>query len=125
MFDARAKRFIAHRLAAAGQEHVLQFWDQLDSIEQQRLTQQVTMLDIPLLQTLVEPSGLHHDWSNIANRAKSPSAIRCDSTENRFSRQEARNQGERALRWVRWPQSWWPAVRGRDWDFLIQKACIR
>lgn len=89
---------LSHLLASAGQEHVLHFWDALDPIGQQRLTQQVEMLDLPLLKSLVQRSDLEHDWSAIAGRAKSPTAIRYDSSDNRFSRQEARDRGELALR---------------------------
>ncbi|MEO2049056.1 MAG: UTP--glucose-1-phosphate uridylyltransferase, partial [Pirellulales bacterium] len=76
-------------LASYDQEHVLQFWDQLEPLEQQALARQVEQIDLQLIQDLYrsvdesprdsgESSGDRNgqDWESLARRALPPQALR-------------------------------------------------
>ncbi|HEO71992.1 MAG TPA: UDPGP type 1 family protein [Candidatus Hydrogenedentes bacterium] len=45
---------LRERLAEHGQEHVLRFWDQLDSVEQEALSGQIESIDFGLMERLID-----------------------------------------------------------------------
>ena len=86
------------RLAEAGQEHVLAFWDKLTIDQQSRLAAQLEAIDFELIKQLVQGEDAAPDWAVLATRAQPPRAIRRDSPDNEFSPEEAVARGEQALR---------------------------
>ncbi len=86
------------RLAEAGQSHLLQFWETLSAASQSKLMAQLADVDFDQLQKLVAGAGAEVDWAALADRAVSPAAIRLNSTDNPFTREEALPVGEAALR---------------------------
>lgn len=98
------------KLSAAGQQHVLQFWDELTPAEQDRLAEQVAALDLDLFIKLKqqygrgtagerEAAGDHRaHWAALAARATSPPALRLDGSGVDFSEAAAIAQGEELLR---------------------------
>ncbi len=85
-------------LAEHGQEHVLQFWDELSCDQQQRLESQIEDLDLDQLAGLVAGKGTETDFASLASRATPPPAVRSDGTGAAWSVAEAKQRGEAALR---------------------------
>lgn len=84
-------------LAAHGQEHVLQFWDQLSASEQQVLTGQIRDLDLQQLDELIAGAAVKTDFAEMASRAVPPPSVRADGTGAAWSAEEARQRGKAAL----------------------------
>ena len=85
------------KLAAAGQEHVLAFWDELSPEVQQQLAEQLRGVDLDLLARLHAKKGAEVDWAELAARSQPPPAIRLNDEQPRFSRDAARQRGAEAL----------------------------
>ena len=87
------------RLAAFGQEHVLDHWDTLNGAERARLAEQLASIDLDRIAKLWQESGNSEtDWTGLAARGQTPPGIRLCDTSPRFSVGEARAAGEQALR---------------------------
>ena len=80
------------------QSHLLSFWDELDSEQQSRLAAQIEQVDFDLIARLHSSDEKAEDWSALASRAETPSAIRLSGSGNKYSADEARAAGEKALR---------------------------
>lgn len=89
---------LATRLAEAGQQDLLAFWNELDTRRRSRLAAQLEAVDFEQIRLLVEGEDAAPDWAALAAQAKAPRAIRLDSTDNEFSPAEAIARGEQALR---------------------------
>lgn len=93
------------KLAPAGQQHLLAFWDRLDPSQRLDLARQVQELDLHLLAELRQRYGAGSDksanlvssWTEIANRAEGPPAIRLDGSGAKFTPDQARASGSAAL----------------------------
>ncbi|MBP88163.1 MAG: UDP-N-acetylglucosamine pyrophosphorylase [Planctomycetaceae bacterium] len=92
------KQALVNRLRDAGQEHLMQFWDELSVAGQAELATQLDKIDFDLVSQLVAGHDDAPNWSELAAKAKPPRAIRLDSAENEFSADEACERGEEALR---------------------------
>ena len=92
------KTELQERLAAFGQQHLLQFWDELDAPQQHALARQIEQLDLPLLGDLFSGEAAEEDWAALAERAESPPAIRLGSLENPIAAKDAVACGEEILR---------------------------
>ena len=86
------------RLQPFGQEHLLRFWDELAVDAQLGLAQQIEQVDFACLSRLLQGDVDTPDWAALAGRAQPPQAIRLASNDGTSSAQEARSQGEAALR---------------------------
>jgi UDP-N-acetylglucosamine/UDP-N-acetylgalactosamine diphosphorylase len=94
------------RLQAVGQTHLLAFWPTLDAAAQSRLAQQIRAIDFADYARLRKEHAEHREdasatqlhWAELAARANPPPAIRLQETPQKFTRQEARECGEEALR---------------------------
>jgi UDP-N-acetylglucosamine/UDP-N-acetylgalactosamine diphosphorylase len=86
------------RLAEAGQEQVLAFWEQLEPEQQSRLSAQVEAIDFEQIKQLVQGDDAAPDWAALAAQAQPPRAIRSGSADNEFSSEQAIARGEAALR---------------------------
>jgi UDP-N-acetylglucosamine/UDP-N-acetylgalactosamine diphosphorylase len=81
-----------------GQEHLLAFWDKLDSNEQQSLARQIEAIDFALMRRLYEERNQQGNMRELAARAEPPPAFRLDATKNPFSREQAEKRAAEALR---------------------------
>ena len=88
---------LIERLKSFGQEHLLQFWDDLDESGRKSLTDQIAKIDFVQIAGLYEERDQAEEVVALANRAGEPSAIRLGDPSNRFSPEEARRRGVEAL----------------------------
>lgn len=88
---------LTEHLKSFGQEHLLQFWDELDEKSRQSLAQQIDGIDFAQIAELFGHRGLEDELADVASRAGEPPAIRLDDAQNRFSLEEARGRGAKAL----------------------------
>lgn len=79
------------------QEHVLQFWDQLDSEQREVLGDQVSEIDLDELQTLIAGHDVEQDFDALAASASSPPAVRADGSGSQWSVEQARQRGCEAI----------------------------
>ena len=80
-----------------GQEHLLAFWDQLDTGEQESLARQIEAIDFDLVGRLYRDRDRQENLRELADRAEPPPAFRLDTAQNPFSPQQARLSGVEAL----------------------------
>lgn len=84
-------------LEAIGQQHVLDFYDQLDPAGRERLLDQLQALDLPLTEGLATGAEEPVDWAALARRASPPPAVRLDRSTSPLSPTAAHNAGTTAL----------------------------
>ena len=90
---------LAKQLLAAGQEHVLGFYQDLEPAAREQLDRQLRGLDLDLLHQLTHDTHEAPDWSAMARRSTPPPAIRLDDRDAAFiTPAAARRAGEEALR---------------------------
>ncbi len=86
-------------LAPFDQTQVLQFWDELDTDSRMRLATQIQSVDLAQLSRLVSGDERQStDYAAMARGATLPVAVAADGRGVAWSRQEARQRGEEALR---------------------------
>jgi len=87
-------------LKLAGQHHVLQFVDQLDSDQQQRLLQQISEVDFQLIQQLFSQQAPSVGSEVDPTTFQPPVALRLNdpATVTGFTREQAIDAGEQAIR---------------------------
>lgn len=88
---------LTERLKAFGQEHLLQFWDELDDAGRKSLIDQIAKIDLSQIAKLYADRNQAEEVVLLANRAGEPPAIRLGDPSNRFSLEEARRRGAEAL----------------------------
>lgn len=88
---------LLQKLSAVGQQHLLQFWDQLSSSERGVLAEQIERVDFAALRQMVAQDHGAPDWRSLAERAQGPRAVRL-AGKNEFSADAALLRGETALR---------------------------
>jgi len=93
--DASDWRAAAHKF---GQSHLFQFWSQHSEAQRAHLKAQVQSIDFSQLAALVAGADESVDWSELADRAQPPDAIRLNEVSPQFSREEAMASGEQAIR---------------------------
>lgn len=90
------------QLAPFGQEHVLQFWDELTEPQRQQLAAQIDRLDLPELNDLVTgrdgSADEGADYAAMAAAASVPPSAGADGSGTSWSLEDARRRGEAALR---------------------------
>lgn len=92
------KTTLQSTLQPFGQEHLLTFWDQLDEAGRERLRDQFERIDLSLVAALVQGAQHGPNWSELADRAMPPRAIRRGDPHNEFSPSAAKARGEAAIR---------------------------
>jgi UDP-N-acetylglucosamine/UDP-N-acetylgalactosamine diphosphorylase len=103
--DARLKH-LQGKLKPIGQEHLIQFWDQLSPDQRQQLARQIDELDVECFRELQAEyrqrqaaGGTEKShWAELAKRAQSPPAMRLNGSGVAFSREQARAKGAELLR---------------------------
>lgn len=96
MSDSPPDRLL-ERLRAAGQSHLVQFWDELSATSRAQLVSQLEAVDFELLARLVADEDEKPNFSELATRAAAPPAVRSDGTGAAWSATDARQAGEQAL----------------------------
>jgi UDP-N-acetylglucosamine/UDP-N-acetylgalactosamine diphosphorylase len=86
------------RLAAHRQEHVLRYWNELDSAQRENLASQIAGLDLDELDRLIAGQDIKQDFSAITAAAVSPPHVRHDGTGVSWTAAQAKAAGEEALR---------------------------
>ena len=94
----RMKKESIAKLIPPGQEHLLEFWDDLNDRERDSLAAQISGIDFSLIDRLYRQADEVADVRQLANRAGEPPAFRLGGTAERFTPEEARSRGEKALR---------------------------
>ncbi|WP_254506870.1 UTP--glucose-1-phosphate uridylyltransferase [Anatilimnocola floriformis] len=98
---------LSRKLESAGQQHLLQHWDELTPAERERLAAQIENLDLELFAALKKQFGATEPgrvadhrahWAALAARASSPPALRLDGSGVDFSTEAAVQRGEQLLR---------------------------
>jgi UDP-N-acetylglucosamine/UDP-N-acetylgalactosamine diphosphorylase len=85
------------RLRVHAQQHLLDFWDELDVAQQQSLMAQIASIDFDRLERLFREGAAQEDWKLLAERAEPPPAVRLGGTRQPFSAEEARAAGAAAM----------------------------
>ena len=88
---------LQQRLERFGQEHLIQFWDNLDSARRSALAAQIDGIDFELVQNLLQSDAETVDWASMAERAEPPSSVRADGTGADWSVQDAIDRGQQAI----------------------------
>lgn len=81
------------------QQHLLQFWDELNADQQASLRQQIEAIDFAQLEELFQKAAADETpWGEMADRAQAPPAVTLDDLADPETIQQAREAGEAALR---------------------------
>lgn len=86
------------RLATFGQDHLLDFADELSQEQWQQLEKQLADIDFAQLEKLSQAKQEMVDWAAIAARAEPPQAVELGQAHPELTREAAREAGESALR---------------------------
>jgi UDP-N-acetylglucosamine/UDP-N-acetylgalactosamine diphosphorylase len=81
-----------------GQEHLLAFWDRLDSDGQASLARQIEAIGFALVRRLYEGRNQQRNVCELVARAEPPPAFRLDPAQNPFSLEQARRRAAEAIR---------------------------
>jgi UDP-N-acetylglucosamine/UDP-N-acetylgalactosamine diphosphorylase len=84
-------------LAGHGQEHLVQFWDDLDPRQRQSLAEQIRAIDFDLIERLYRQPDRSREIGDLADRSTEPPTFCLGQRTNRFSPEEARQRGAEAL----------------------------
>jgi len=87
------------RLESAGQNHLLQFWNELDANARTRLAKQIAAIDFGQVRSLFDEGAGTRDWAALARRAAPPPAMRLADRKSggRLSAADARKRAAEAL----------------------------
>lgn len=85
------------QLARHGQEHLLQFWDELDEAQRAALAGDIGSINFELIGRLARSRDSGENWAALARRARPPQAIRLGDAHPPFPAEKARKRGEAAL----------------------------
>jgi UDP-N-acetylglucosamine/UDP-N-acetylgalactosamine diphosphorylase len=84
-------------LAAAGQEHLLAFWDSLSPDQQRCLSEQIASIDFQQIENLHAQHDAVDVWAELSSRAEVPPAITLEDLKNPESYARAYQRGAEAL----------------------------
>jgi UDP-N-acetylglucosamine/UDP-N-acetylgalactosamine diphosphorylase len=87
---------LAAKLRPYGQEHLLQFWDELDTAGRRQLARQIEAVDFDQIAALYQQKAVTHDWAALARQASPPQAMRLAERADRKTG-TARRRGAEAL----------------------------
>lgn len=76
MKPAPDKQSLLARLGPFGQQHLVQFWEELAPAEQAELAEQIETLNLALIDSLFHGAADQPDWNSLARRAMPPLAVR-------------------------------------------------
>ncbi|MDZ4658289.1 MAG: UTP--glucose-1-phosphate uridylyltransferase [Bythopirellula sp.] len=70
------KEHLVARLSPFGQQHLVQFWDELNDAQQLQLATQIENIDLALIDSLAQGKVDQPDWVELSRRAEPPPAVR-------------------------------------------------
>jgi UDP-N-acetylglucosamine/UDP-N-acetylgalactosamine diphosphorylase len=85
------------RLTAHAQQHLLDFWNELDEPQRQTLLAQIAAVDFDRLTQLFRAGAAEEDWKALAERAAPPPAVRLGASSQPFAADDARRAGSATL----------------------------
>jgi UDP-N-acetylglucosamine/UDP-N-acetylgalactosamine diphosphorylase len=85
------------QLSAYEQEHLLNFWDELEKEQRRSLAEEIRHVNFELVERLFRDESAGEDWGTKAQRATPPPAARLDSADNPYSKEQAIKRGHEAL----------------------------
>ncbi len=98
--DEQHQQLLA-KLEPFGQQHVLQFWEELSPGERDELADQVAALDLALIDALHRGEVDQPDWGELSRRAEPPAVVRLaeqvGGSVSESHAAAARQRGEQAL----------------------------
>ncbi len=86
------------KLKEYGQEHLLQFVDELSEPERDELVEQISAIDFEQLKRLTNSDEEHVDWGALSAQAEPPPAVRMQTPHPNMDPAKARAAGEDAIR---------------------------
>lgn len=89
---------LKQQLENLGQQHVLQFWDELDAQQQSSLSESIAKIDFQQLDTLINKSFSEASWAELAAAANVPPAKTLEDFADGESYTAARNKGLEVLK---------------------------
>ncbi len=92
------KQELLDALSPFGQEHLLDFWDELADHQRALLADDIARIDFPLIADLYRRKDRQQDLGDVARRMEPPPAFRLDAAHERFTPLEARRCGIEAIR---------------------------
>ena len=78
MTNADSKQILQAKLESFEQQHLLQFWDELDEASQADLAQQIEAIDLEQVASLFRGEVDQPDWAELSHRATPPPAVRLE-----------------------------------------------
>ncbi len=81
-----------------GHAHLLKFWNELGPEERNHLAGQIQSIDFQELADLFAGVEKAIDWTELSNKAIAPAAIRLNDPNPKYSMDDARECGEKAIR---------------------------
>ncbi len=97
MSETRGKDELARHLSAFEQQHLLDFWHELEPEAQDALRAQIEQLDLELLHRLIHAEESGEDWAELARRALAPPAFRLGEPQPAHSPEQAEQAGLESL----------------------------
>ena len=91
------KEQVLESLAPYGQRHLLAYWDELDQQQRDSLATEIRGIDFEMLDRLRRRTDDEDELTGLADRATSPPAFRLETSQNRFTPQQARCRATEAL----------------------------
>ncbi len=82
MTDSPDKQPLLARLEPFGQQHLLQYWDELSPAQRGELVAQIEAVDLPLVDSLLRGEVDQPDWHELSRRAEPPPAVRLADIES-------------------------------------------
>ncbi len=116
---------LVNRLHKFGQSHVLQFWNELESVQKNKLIKQLESFDFELIEKLTGLAAIQSPWEKLAQNAEVPPAITLDQqTAGEAPYQRARATGSAALEAGKVGMILVAEGQGADSDSTNQKGCF-
>ena len=97
-FENIENQDLINRLHKFGQSHVLQFWNELESVQKNKLIKQLESFDFELIEKLTGLAAIQSPWEKLAQNAEVPPAVSLDQqSTGEAPYQRARATGSAAL----------------------------
>ena len=81
-----------------GHAHLLKFWNELGADDRSHLANQIQSIDFQELANLFAGVEKAVDWAELSRKAISPAAVRLNHPSPKYSKDEALECGEQAIR---------------------------
>ncbi|MCH7753258.1 MAG: UTP--glucose-1-phosphate uridylyltransferase, partial [Planctomycetes bacterium] len=82
MTETLDKRTLLARLEPFGQQHLLQYWEELSQAQRRELAAQIEAVDLKRIDSLFRGEVDQADWDQLSRRAEPPPAVRLADRES-------------------------------------------